>query len=148
MPDREHDQVGGMLTELAQQYALDLLGNLDLTEAVVRGPVLVRDGVMAGLVGDARLAELGLALIGVRITGVVADPDVQRALQTPARVGGRTRTRQVQARSAGMGPSGLPIASPDEPAGAWLSVPNAVDRVEARGRRRHPPGESVEARST
>lgn len=82
---RPLDQVGGMLTELAQQYALDLLGDMDLTQAVVRGPGRVRDGINAGLVGDARLAEVGLAVIGVRITGVVADPDVQRALQTPAR---------------------------------------------------------------
>lgn len=83
--NRPLDQVGGMLTELAQQYALDLLADLDLTDALVRGPVVVRDGVTAGLVGDARLAEVGLAVIGVRITGVVADPEVQRALQTPTR---------------------------------------------------------------
>lgn len=82
---RPLDQVAGMLTELAQQYALDLFGDLDMTDALVRGPVLVRDGVSTGLTGDARLAEVGLAVIGVRITGVVADPDVQRALQTPAR---------------------------------------------------------------
>ncbi|GAB3854495.1 SPFH domain-containing protein [Nocardioides maradonensis] len=83
--NRPLDQVGGMLTELAQQYAIDLLADLDLTEAIVRGPVVVRDGVTAGLVGDARLAEVGIAVIGVRITGVVADPEVQRALQTPTR---------------------------------------------------------------
>lgn len=83
--ERPLDQIGGMLTELAQQYALDLLAELDLTDAIVRGPVLVRGGVTTGLVGDTRLAEVGLAVIGVRITGVVADPEVQRALQTPTR---------------------------------------------------------------
>ena len=82
---RPLDQIGGMLTGLAQQYALDLVGELDLTDAVVRGPALIRDGVATGLIGDRRLAEVGLTVIGVRIAGVVADPEVQRGLETPTR---------------------------------------------------------------
>lgn len=82
---RPLDQVAGMFTELAQQYAVQVLAALDLTDAVVRGPAVVREGVATGLLGDARLAEVGLVVIGVRISGVLADPDVQRALQTPAR---------------------------------------------------------------
>lgn len=47
------------------------------------GPV--RDVIAAGLGGDRRLAETGLAVIGVRVVAVRPEPEVEKALRTPTR---------------------------------------------------------------
>ena len=79
------EQVGSLLTELAQQHALDLLARLTLTEALARGMTEVRERVATGLSGDPRLSATGLAIVDVRVVAVRAEPDVERALQTPTR---------------------------------------------------------------
>ncbi|MGY1807637.1 SPFH domain-containing protein [Blastococcus sp. SYSU D00669] len=78
-------QVAGLLTETAQQHALDLLARTALTDALVGGVPAVRAAVEAGLAGDTRLAETGIAVIGVRVVAVRPESDVERALQTPTR---------------------------------------------------------------
>jgi regulator of protease activity HflC (stomatin/prohibitin superfamily) len=79
------EQLGSSLTELAQQYALDLLARTSLADALVDGVAQVRSAVAAGLADDPRLAEIGLTVIGVRVVALRPDPEVERALQTPAR---------------------------------------------------------------
>jgi regulator of protease activity HflC (stomatin/prohibitin superfamily) len=79
------EQVAGMLTESAQQHALELLARTTLTDTLVGGVAAVRDRVAAGLTADARLAETGLAVIGVRVVAVRPEPDMEKALRTPAR---------------------------------------------------------------
>lgn len=79
------DQLAGLLTETAQQHALDLLARTPLTDALVDGAAAVRDRVAAGLAGDPRLTETGVAVIGVRVVAIRPEPEVERALQTPAR---------------------------------------------------------------
>ena len=79
------EQLGGLLTELAQQHALDLLAGMGLSEALAGGMSAVRERVAAGLAGDGRLAETGIEVVDVRVVAVRAEPDVERALQTPTR---------------------------------------------------------------
>lgn len=79
------EQVAGLLTETAQQHGLDLLARTPLTAALVDGISAVRDRMTDGLVADDRLAETGIAVIGVRVVAIRPEPDVERALQTPAR---------------------------------------------------------------
>jgi len=79
------DQVGGLLTESAQQHALDLLTTIDLGTALTRGVAPIREAVEGGLAADTRLRETGLAVIGVRVVAVRPEADVERALQTPTR---------------------------------------------------------------
>jgi len=79
------EQVASLLTETAQQHALDLLVRTTLTTALTDGVSAVRSAVEAGLAGDTRLAETGIALIGVRVVAIRPEPDVERALQTPTR---------------------------------------------------------------
>lgn len=79
------EQLGGLLTELAQQHALDLLARMSLTQALSAGMIAVRDPMATGLAGDPRLADTGIAVVDVRVVAVRAEPDVERALQTPAR---------------------------------------------------------------
>ncbi len=79
------DQVAGLLTESAQQHALDLLTTIDLATALTRGVAPIRQTVERGLAADLRLAETGVAVIGVRVVAVRPEADVERALQTPTR---------------------------------------------------------------
>jgi regulator of protease activity HflC (stomatin/prohibitin superfamily) len=79
------DQVAGLLTELAQQYAVEVLARTPLQVAVTDGLPLVRDRVAAGLADDPRLTETGLEVVAVRVVAVRAEREVEKALQTPMR---------------------------------------------------------------
>jgi regulator of protease activity HflC (stomatin/prohibitin superfamily) len=79
------EQLGGLLTELAQQYALDLLAGMTLREALAQGMTAVRERVASGLTGDSRLAEIGIEVVAVRVVAVRAEADLESALRTPAR---------------------------------------------------------------
>ena len=79
------EQLGGLLTELAQQHALDLLAHMTLTQALAEGMTAVRERISTGLAEDPRLADTGVAVVDVRVVAVRAEPDVERALQTPTR---------------------------------------------------------------
>src|SRR4051812_16969488 len=79
------DQLGGLLTELAQQHALDLLAHMPLRQALAEGLTTVRQRIDEGLAGDARLVETGIGILDVRVVALRAEPEVERALQTPTR---------------------------------------------------------------
>jgi len=79
------EQVGGLLTELGQQHALDLLAGMTLTQALAEGMAAVRERIAIGLGADPRISDTGLKVIDVRVVAVRAEPDVERALQTPTR---------------------------------------------------------------
>lgn len=79
------EQLGGLLTELAQQHALDLLAGVNLSEALATGMGAVRERIAGGLASEGRLVETGIEVVDVRVVAVRAEPDVERALQTPTR---------------------------------------------------------------
>ncbi len=79
------EQVAGLLAETAQQYAIDLLAGEDLSTALARGVSPVREAIAAGLAGDPRLAETGIAVVGIRVVAVRPEPEVEKALRTPTR---------------------------------------------------------------
>lgn len=79
------DQVAGLLADTAQQHGLATLAGLDLTTALARGVAPVRDALAEGLSADARLAETGVGIVGVRVMALRPEPDVEKALQTPTR---------------------------------------------------------------
>jgi regulator of protease activity HflC (stomatin/prohibitin superfamily) len=79
------DQVAGLLTESAQQYAIDLLATTDLTTAMAGGVGPVRTVIADGLRGDERLAESGISVVGVRVVAVRPEAEVEKALRTPTR---------------------------------------------------------------
>jgi regulator of protease activity HflC (stomatin/prohibitin superfamily) len=82
---RPLDQLAGLLTETAQQQTVQLLTGHTLTEAVAGGVEATRNAIAAGLAADQRLTETGVAVIAVRILAIRPDPEVEKALQTPAR---------------------------------------------------------------
>lgn len=79
------DQVAGLLTETAQQYAVDLIAGADLNATLAGGIAPVRQAITAGLERDGRLAETGIAVIGVRVVAIRPEPEVEKALRTPTR---------------------------------------------------------------
>ncbi|TDD52149.1 hypothetical protein E1263_29470 [Kribbella antibiotica] len=79
------EQLGGLLTELAQQTALDLLARMTLTEALSEGMTELRRACGTGLREDQRLTGLGIGVEDVRVVAVRAERDVEKALQTPTR---------------------------------------------------------------
>jgi regulator of protease activity HflC (stomatin/prohibitin superfamily) len=79
------EQVGGLLTELAQQHALDMLAQMSLRQALAEAMSGLRERIATGLGGDARVAETGIGVVDVRVVAVQAEPEMERALQTPTR---------------------------------------------------------------
>ncbi len=79
------DQVAALLTESAQQYAIDLLATVDLASAMAGGVGPVRSVIAAGLAGDERVEQSGVSVIGVRVVAVRPEPEVEKALRTPTR---------------------------------------------------------------
>jgi regulator of protease activity HflC (stomatin/prohibitin superfamily) len=79
------DQVAGLLVETAQQHAAQLVARQTLAETIAAGVGAVRQVVGQGLAADARLAEVGVTVVAVRVMGIRPEPDVEKALQTPAR---------------------------------------------------------------
>ncbi|MEO5535596.1 MAG: SPFH domain-containing protein [Pseudolysinimonas sp.] len=79
------EQVGTRITELAQQYAVEYISTVPLTEVLGTGIPKVRAVTSQGLVGDARLAETSVVVIAVRIVSIRPQADVEKALETPVR---------------------------------------------------------------
>lgn len=79
------EQLAGLLTQSAQQHALEVLAAMELATALADGVGAVRDGVAVGLRTDERLAATGIEVVGVRVVALRAEPEVERALQTPTR---------------------------------------------------------------
>ncbi|WP_030159175.1 SPFH domain-containing protein [Glycomyces sp. NRRL B-16210] len=82
---RPLDQVATLLTELAQQPALDLLARVPLAEALTVAITEVREAVAAALADDARLAEVGVEVVSARVVAIRPEPEMERSLQTPTR---------------------------------------------------------------
>ncbi|MEU1513584.1 SPFH domain-containing protein [Streptomyces sp. NPDC005811] len=79
------EQLGTLLTETAQQHALDVLARTSLSAALVDGVTAVRERVAAGLAAEPRLPATGIEVVAVRVMALRPEPEVERALRTPAR---------------------------------------------------------------
>jgi regulator of protease activity HflC (stomatin/prohibitin superfamily) len=79
------EQLAALLTELAQQYAIELVAGLPLRDALADGPSRLRDRIESCLAADDRIADLGLAVVAVRVGPIRPEPDLEKALGMPAR---------------------------------------------------------------
>lgn len=77
--------LGGLLTELAQQPALERLATMTMRDALATGIAPVREEIAAGLADDSRLAERGIVVTDVRVVAIRTDPKLERAMQTETR---------------------------------------------------------------
>ncbi len=85
------DTLATLLGELAQQPVLALLAGSTLEAALAAGPDPVQQAITERLVRDERLAELGVAVVGVRVLAVRPAPELERSLQTPTREAAQAR---------------------------------------------------------
>ncbi|GAA1936855.1 SPFH domain-containing protein [Kitasatospora viridis] len=79
------DRLGTLLTETAQQHALELIARTPLAQALTDGAAAVRQRVTEALTAEPRLTEIGLSVLAVRVTALRPEPEMERALRTPAR---------------------------------------------------------------
>ncbi|MGQ4373803.1 SPFH domain-containing protein [Streptomyces sp. SAS_267] len=79
------EQLGSLLTETAQQHALDVLARTSLASALVDGVAAVRERISDGLAAEPRLPATGIEVVAVRVVALRPEPEVERALRTPAR---------------------------------------------------------------
>lgn len=79
------EQVAGLLTETAQQQVLGMIAGSPLGSFLADGIARIRDRILHGLTADPRLAETGIAVIGARVVAIRPEPEVEKALRTPAR---------------------------------------------------------------
>ncbi|KDN81280.1 SPFH domain-containing protein [Kitasatospora cheerisanensis] len=78
-------QLATLLTETAQQHALQLIARTPLADTLVDGVTAVRERIAEGLAAEPRLGEIGLTVLAVRVTAVRPEAELERALRTPAR---------------------------------------------------------------
>ncbi|MEU6122077.1 SPFH domain-containing protein [Streptomyces sp. NPDC047123] len=79
------EQLATLLTESAQQHALAVLARTDLAAALADGVATVRERIGAGLADEPRLPATGIDVVAVRVVAIRPEPEVERALRTPAR---------------------------------------------------------------
>ncbi|WP_419995182.1 SPFH domain-containing protein [Streptomyces boninensis] len=79
------EQLATLLTETAQQHALDVLARTPLAEAMADGVAAVRNRVSGALADEPRLSATGLEPVATRVVAIRPEPEVERALRTPAR---------------------------------------------------------------
>ncbi|MCZ7457294.1 SPFH domain-containing protein [Streptomyces sp. WMMC940] len=79
------EQISTLLTETAQQHALDVLARTPLSAALVDGVAAVRERISGGLGAEPRLSATGIEVVAVRVIALRPEPEVERALRTPAR---------------------------------------------------------------
>ncbi|MDQ0847214.1 MULTISPECIES: SPFH domain-containing protein [unclassified Streptomyces] len=79
------EQIATLLTETAQQHALDVLARTPLSSALADGVASVRGRITEGLAAEPRLPATGIEVVAVRVVAIRPEPEVERALRTPAR---------------------------------------------------------------
>ncbi|MFD6337986.1 SPFH domain-containing protein [Streptomyces sp. NPDC060131] len=79
------EQLATLLTETAQQHALDVLARTPLSAALADGVTAVRERISEGLAAEPRLPATGIEVVAVRVVAIRPEPEVERALRTPAR---------------------------------------------------------------
>lgn len=79
------EKLAGLITELSQQFAIDYLVQADLREILEKGVGVLRGKIEEGLRADAGLAEMGIAIVAVRVSAVKPEAEVDRALKARVR---------------------------------------------------------------
>ena len=79
------ETVGSAIHGATAAAVTQALVGSDLRTALTTDPAWLAATVRAALAADERLTSTGLAVVGVRFAVLRAEPDVERALQTPAR---------------------------------------------------------------
>lgn len=79
------EKLGLSLSQLAAQLAQGVIARAPIRELLETGCERLRDSIEAGLRADEGLHDMGVEIVSVRIGSVKPSPDVERALEAPAR---------------------------------------------------------------
>jgi regulator of protease activity HflC (stomatin/prohibitin superfamily) len=79
------DQIGQMLSQLAQQFAWDYVSRTALREVLAEGMGEIGRRLRAGLLAHTPVADMGIEIVSVRVASVAPTAELEKALQTPAR---------------------------------------------------------------
>jgi regulator of protease activity HflC (stomatin/prohibitin superfamily) len=79
------DQIADRLTQLAQQYVVGLVVTTTLADLLKDGVQRLRAAISEGFAAETALADMGLAIVSVRVSTVQPDAEMDKALQTPTR---------------------------------------------------------------
>ena len=79
------DRVEVLLSQLAQEEVLQYLARTPIRELLSDGIARLRQAVDAALAAAPQVPEFGLIVSGVRITGIRPNPDLEKAIEAPAR---------------------------------------------------------------
>lgn len=79
------DRISGLLGQIMQQVATDYIVRTPLAELLERGVEALTARIREAFGAASDLVELGLAVVNVTVPAIRPSPDVEKALQTPAR---------------------------------------------------------------
>lgn len=79
------ERLAQMVTQTAQQLALDWIAHRSLDDALREAVQDLRRLMASGMSGDPTLADVGLEVASVRVTRVAPTPELEKALQAPTR---------------------------------------------------------------
>jgi regulator of protease activity HflC (stomatin/prohibitin superfamily) len=77
------DQIASLMTGLAQQGAAQYVQSLEVAAILAGGVAPIQARIEAGLTGSARLAEMGLEVVAVRVADISPSAELKQALRTP-----------------------------------------------------------------
>ena len=81
------ERIAGMVTQSAQQIALDWIAHRSLDEVLREAIQGLRPLVAEGLAADTTLSDSGLQVTTVRLSRIAPTPELEQALQAPTREG-------------------------------------------------------------
>jgi regulator of protease activity HflC (stomatin/prohibitin superfamily) len=74
-----------LMGQLVQQHAAGYVASTPLRTVLIAGHQAIREQVAAALAADHGLEEMGLRVVSVRISAIAPTPELERALEAPAR---------------------------------------------------------------
>lgn len=77
------DRIARIVTELVQGFAAGWVGKTKLRDVLESGLEVLEKRILDGLVAEASLTDMGLAIVSTRVTSVKPTPDMERALTMP-----------------------------------------------------------------
>lgn len=83
--ERPLDRLAAIWRQRVQDPVRTLIGDVTLVEALTAGPRALRAAIEGAVAADEDLTDMGLAPVKVQVDNVSAIPELDKALQTPAR---------------------------------------------------------------
>lgn len=79
------EQLAALVTQLAQQFALETIAKDPLRTTLTEGVGEIRERIQAGFEANQELRQMGVEVVAVRVASASPASEVEKALQTPSR---------------------------------------------------------------